>query len=252
MEKKKRPLSLSGAIINLVFAILHLVYTVLILLLIKDIFLGGIFSSNITLNSSLRVMATPNAGLYAFVEIVFMVQMLIDLAIIALSIVLISLSFKPVAVYKGGSVLIVILFIANIVSAISNMIFVNFISILFALVNIMCAVFIMVDLCRNNIEYKKLKQTPSQQQQSGCMQTNYYQAVNYNFQPVVYPTPQGVQNMGQNEASSNVNVAATENKNNMHKMQEDLLAIQKMKDEGVISEQEYQKLREAYIKNIDV
>lgn len=38
----------------------------------------------------------------------------------------------------------------------------------------------------------------------------------------------------------------------MHKMQEDLLAIQKMKDEGVISEQEYQKLREAYIKNINV
>ena len=159
MEKKKRPLTLTGAILNIIFAAIGIIVNVVFLIEISNPFYA---------------MYVP-----AFLTITIIINILFAVAVLIISIILLTKCSRDVVGYKKCSGLAITLFVFNCILFLSNILTFEILNIIIVLVYAMNGTFILVDVCRNNKAYKIL--------------TNPVSEVNYapqnNPAPVARPTP---------------------------------------------------------------
>ncbi len=224
MEIKKRPLTTTACILNLIFGIVGIISSVLILL--EASVLGGYYSD-----------------LAYLLTVIAVASIVLSLVIIILSIVLLTKKSKPVAEFRRVNGIIITLFIFDALSTLSSLTSINFISLISVAVYATCATFLMIDMVKNNKEHNNMLQNEATSQLMGYQQ-NQYQA---------QPYTQTAQNQSQAQQMSseqtNASSQPTYKNDALEKMKKDLADIQNMKDLGIISEQEYQALKEKVINN---
>lgn len=215
-NEKKRPLTLSGAIVNIIFGALDIIAMIISCIYISDLYY----------TVSYYLDTTPFIIAYA-------IEMAFAATIVILASLLCSKCKKSVQDYNKCSGLVITLFVFNclaVVASLINLIGGNYFAIVTMLVYAMCGTFELVDLCRN----KKALKNGDVAMQPMQAQATYVQPV---AQPVVNTQPaQPVQSTQTAKLVQTAPVAQS-------KLYQTLVELKEMKDLGIIDEEEYKKLK---------
>lgn len=208
MERKKRPFTMAGGIVDIVFASLDIFATLIILL------------AMIEYNSQVGIDVT-----YLTVLIVTCVfEFIFATVIIILSSVLLAKNSLPAEQFNRCTGLIITLFVFDciaVVGSLLNAINGNYFSIVVLLVYAMCAIFIMLDLCVN----KKALKTPVTEENSRVVKV---EKVEEKVKDNQKAKPSQVQNKVGGSTS---------------KLYQILTELKEMKEAEILTEEEYKKLK---------
>ncbi len=212
MEKKRRPFTLTGGIVNVVFASLDILATLIVLFAMIE------YNSQVGLDTTYLTVLTVTC----IFEFVFAT------VIIILSSILLAKSSLPIDRFNKYSGLIITLFVFDCIAVIGslfNAISGNYFSIIVLLVYVMCAIFIMIDLCANK---KALKNPVSEQNKEVAKMEK------------VEEKAEDVKKTQSNPVQNKTGVT-------MSKLYQTLSELKEMKEAEIITDEEYKKLKEKLI-----
>lgn len=214
MEIKRRPFTLSGGIVNIIFGALDILATILIIFMIAE------YSSQTTLDTTYLAVFMSTCAF----EFVFAI------VIIILSSVMLAKSSLPVDQFNRYTGLIITLFVFDciaVVGSLINSINGNYFSIVTLIIYAMCATFIMVDLCLNKKELKKNVSSTEKESTS--------------VEKVVEKKEEK-----ENLSSEKKTIVEKNNKeySSTSKLYQILVELKEMKDNEIITADEYKKLKE--------
>lgn len=210
MEKKRRPFTLTGGIVNIVFASLDIIATLIIFISMMELE----YSSPVGLDSTYLIVYTVTC----FLEFVFAI------VIIILTSILLAKCSLPVERFNKYTGLIITLFVFDCIAVIGSLINAingNYFAIVVLLVYAMCAIFIMLDLCANK---KELKNPATEENKEVVKVEKMEKKVEDNKKTQAVPA--------QNNGNTSVS-----------KLYQTLSEIKEMKENEIITEDEYKKLK---------
>ena len=212
MEKKRRPFTLTGGIVNVVFASLDILATLIVLFAMIE------YNSQVGLDTTYLTVLTVTC----IFEFVFAT------VIIILSSILLAKSSLPIDRFNKYSGLIITLFVFDCIAVIGslfNAISGNYFSIIVLLVYVMCAIFIMIDLCANK---KALKNPVSEQNKEVAKMEK-------------------VEEKAEDVKKTQANPVQNKTGGTMSKLYQTLSELKEMKEAEIITDEEYKKLKEKLI-----
>ncbi len=216
MEKKRRPFTLSGGIVNIVFASLDILATLIVLFAMIE------YSSQVGLDTTYLTVLT--------VTCVF--EFVFAIVIIILSSILLAKCSFPVERFNKYTGLIITLFVFDCIAVIGSLINAingNYFSIIILLVYAMCAIFIMLDLCANK---KELKNSVTEENKEVVKVEKVEKKVEDNKKTQAVPA--------QNKGNSSVS-----------KLYQTLSELKEMREAEIITEEEYKKLKAKLIEKFE-
>lgn len=219
MEMKRRPFTLSGGIVNIVFGALDILATILVLFIMIE------YNSQTPLDPTYLIVLTVTC----IIEFIFAI------VIIILSSILVSKNHLTVSKFDKYTGLIITLFVFDciaVVGSLINAISGNYFSIVVMIIYAMCGIFIMLDLCANKKELK----------QSLNVENNEVVKV----EKPVETEKEKQKNKSQNTTSTSASTKNTIN-SSASKLYQTLLELKEMKEADIITEEEYKKLKEKLI-----
>lgn len=208
MEKKRRPFTLTGGIVNVVFASLDILATLIVLFAMIE------YNSQVGLDTTYLTVLTVTC----IFEFVFAT------VIIILSSILLAKSSLPIDRFNKYSGLIITLFVFDCIAVIGslfNAISGNYFSIIVLLVYVMCAIFIMIDLCANK---KALKNPVSEQNKEVAKMEK-------------------VEEKAEDVKKTQANPVQNKTGGTMSKLYQTLSELKEMKEAEIITDEEYKKLK---------
>lgn len=221
--EKKRPFTLTAGIVNIVFAVIDLIFMVLVCTIVSQ-------------------QAEYIGASYTAIIIMAVIEILFAGTIIILSSILLNKWAYSVEKFDKVTGLVIALFVFDCLAVISSLINIfggNYVSILTLCIYAMCATFLMIDLCLNKRDLNRLNaQTPSQKSVPEPDRSSQNVVAPQERQKTVQPKVQ-VQPV-QNQGVKTTSLASSE-------LYQNLSDLKEMKDEKIITEEEYQKLKSKLI-----